>query len=148
MADVGELFADALRPRWVKGLNYVTGTREDGVEAWLVAGKFSWLPISAGVVQLDTSASTDLFAEAMASEIARFSCATYESVLDALPGNHSDRALGWALVRYYYATFYAAHALLRISGKSVTMISAQTALLLNGRSCKINNTLQNNGMRV
>lgn len=84
-----------------------------------------------GVVQLGTSAATESLAEAMANEIARFSCATYESLLDAVPGDHSDRALGWALVRYYYATFYAAHALLRISGKSVTMISQQTATLLN-----------------
>lgn len=131
MAGVGELFADVLRPRWVVGLNKVTSPVIDGVDAWLASGKFTWLPMLAGVVQLDTSATKDSLAEAMANEIARFSCATYESLLDATPGKHSDRSLGWALVRYYYATFYAAHALLRISGKSVTMISSQTASLLN-----------------
>ena len=131
MAKVGELFADALRPRWVAGLNKVTSPNVEGVEAWLTSGNFSWLSTQAGVVTLDISSATDSLAEAMASEIARFSCAMYESLLDAGPGNHSDRALGWALVRYYYATFYAAHALLRISGKSVTMMSAQTASLLN-----------------
>jgi len=131
VADAGELFADVLRPRWVAGLNKVTNPIEIGVEAWLASGNYSWLPALAGVVQLDATASTGTLAEAMASEVARFSCATYESLLDAVPGDHSARALGWALVRHYYATFYAAHALLRISGKSVTMISSQTASRLN-----------------
>ena len=131
MAEIGELFADALRSRWVAGLNKVSRPDAGGVETWLVSGNYSWLPMQSGYVQLDASSVTASFAEAMASEIARFSCATYESLLDAVPGDHSGRALGWALVRHYYATFYAAHSLLRISGKSVTMLSSNTAALLN-----------------
>lgn len=96
-----------------------------------MTGAFSWLPSPAGQVLLDVSTNTDSLADAIASEVSRFSCAAYESLLDAEPGPHADRALGWALVRYYYATFYAAHALLRISGQSVTMVSQQTALRLN-----------------
>lgn len=131
MAEVGDLFADLLRLRWVSGLNKVMTPALVGVESWLVTGSYSWLPSPAGIVLLDVSAKTDSLADAIASEISRFSCATYESLLDAEPGAHTDRALGWALVRYYYATFYAAHALLRISGQSVTMISPQTASRLN-----------------
>lgn len=131
MAEVGELFADLLRLRWVNGLSKVTTPTLVGVESWLTSGAFSWLPSPAGEVLLDVSNNTDSFAEAIASEVSRFSCATYESLLDAEPGPHANRALGWALVRYYYATFYAAHALLRISGQSVTMISAKTASKLN-----------------
>lgn len=131
MAEVGELFADLLRLRWVNGLNKVMTPTLVGVESWLTSGAFSWLPSPAGEVLLDVSNNTDSLAEAIASEVSRFSCATYESLLDAEPGLHADRALGWALVRYYYATFYAAHALLRISGQSVTMISPQTASKLN-----------------
>ncbi|SAI20900.1 Uncharacterised protein [Bordetella trematum] len=131
MADVGEFFADLLRPRWVAGLNKVKTPTVLGVESWLKSGTYSWLPSPAGTVKLDVSIGIDELAEAMASEVARFSCACYESLLDAVPRGHADRALGWALVRYYYATFYAAHALLRISGRSVTMISPQTASTLN-----------------
>lgn len=128
---VGDYFADLLRPRWVAGLNKVTIPNVAGVESWLLSGSYAWLPSPAGAVHLDASAATDSLAEAVASEVARFSCATYESLLDAGPGEHADRALGWALVRFYYATFYAAHALLRLSGKSVTMIAPQTASTLN-----------------
>jgi hypothetical protein len=80
---------------------------------------------------LDVTGAASSLADAIAGEIARFSCAAYESLLDASPDEHAGRALGWALVRYYYATFYAAHALLRLSGSAVTMISGQTAAKLN-----------------
>lgn len=102
-----------------------------GVESWLVKGDYSWIPSPPGVVLLDISGATDSLADAIASEVARFACAAYESLLDAAPGGHADRALGWALVRYYYATFYAAHALLRISGQCVTMVDPKTAATLN-----------------
>lgn len=131
MADVGELFADLLRLRWVTGLNKVKTPALAGVESWLVSGTYSWVSNSAGVIVLDVPTKSVSLADAIASEVSRFSCAAYESLLDAEPGVHADRALGWALVRYYYATFYAAHALLRISGQSVTMVSSQTASRLN-----------------
>lgn len=131
MAEVGELFADLLRPRWVRGLNKVMTPKVISVESWLMMGDYSWRPSSAGKVELDVPYNTESLAQAIASEVARFSCAAYESLLDAVPGTHADPALGWALVRYYYATFYAAHALLRISGQSVTMISSTTASKLN-----------------
>jgi len=131
VAEVGELFADLLRLRWVSGLNKVMTPTLVGVDSWLMTGAYSWIPSPAGVVLLDVSTNTDSLADAIASEVSRFSCAAYESLLDAEPGIHADRALGWALVRYYYATFYAAHALLRISGQSVTMLSPQTASRLN-----------------
>lgn len=120
-----------LRSRWVGGLNKVITPTVTGVESWLLAGGYSWLPSPPGTVQLDVSSDTESLANAIASEVARFSCAAYESLLDAVPGAHTDRSLGWALVRYYYATFYAAHALLRISGQSVTMVAPQTAITLN-----------------
>lgn len=131
MAEVGDLFADLLRLRWVSGLNKVMTPNAGGVESWLVTGAYSWLPSPTGQLQLDVSTNTDSLAASIASEVSRFSCAAYESLLDAEPGVHTDRALSWALVRHYYATFYAAHALLRIAGQSVTMISPQTASKLN-----------------
>lgn len=131
MAEVGDFFADVLRSRWIGGLHKVTTPRLSGLNAWLQTGAFVWLPSTAGSVCLDISSTKDSLAEALASEIARFACATYESLLGALPTVEGERGLGWALVRYYYATFYAGHALLRLSGTSVTMLSPQTAAVLN-----------------
>lgn len=131
MAEAGEFFADILRARWVGGLHKVTTPKIQGVEMWLQSGAYVWLPNNAGSVRLDISTTRDTLAEALASEVARFACATYESLLDALPTEEGDRALSWSLVRHYYATFYAGHALLRLSGSSVTMLSPQTVSKLN-----------------
>lgn len=131
MIDIGDIFADHIRPRWVTGLNKVVSPSLQGAEAWLLGGTYSWLPSTAGTLQLDASNTMDALADAFASEIARFSCAAYESLLDAEPRNQDARSLGWTLVRHYYATFYAAHAILRISGTAITMISPHTASTLN-----------------
>lgn len=129
-AAIGNLFADFLRPRWVTGLNKVS-VPGPGVETWLLSGAYSWLPSPTGTLYLDASTAQERLAEAMAGEIARFSCAAYESLLDASLNIKDSRSLGWPLVRYYYASFYAAHALLRVAGAGVNMISGQTASSLN-----------------
>lgn len=131
MAEVGDLFADVLRPRWATGLHRVTAPHLKGVEEWLLHGSYAWNPAPAGSARLDISSTKELLTDALANEIARFSCATYESLIGALPSDQTDRSLGWSLVRYYYATFYAAHALLRLSGSSVTMLSSKTIATLN-----------------
>lgn len=131
MAAIGNLFADFLRPRWVAGLSKVTIPAAEGIESWLMSGTYSWLPSPTGSLRLDVSAANETLAEAIAAEIARFSCAAYESLLDARTSLQDSRSLGWPLVRYYYASFYAAHSLLRIAGTTVTMISPQSASVLN-----------------
>jgi hypothetical protein len=131
VAEVGDFFADMLRARWVAGINKVREPRFDGVEAWLLHGSYHWLPSVAGSALLDVGPARDLLADALASEAARFSCATYESLLDAVPAERTEQALGWSLVRYYYSSFYAAHALLRLSGSAITMLSQSSVTTLN-----------------
>ena len=131
MTEIGAIFADYLRPRWVVGLNKIGIPTLKGVESWLINGAYSWLPSPSGSLLLDTSNVSNTLAEAFASEISRFSCATYESLIDSTPRNQGDQSLGWTLIRHYYASFYAAHALLRISGTAIIMMSSQTASALN-----------------
>ncbi len=130
MTAIGNLFADFLRPRWITGLNKVS-VPGPGVEPWLLSGTYSWHSSLAGTLNLDVSTAHERLAEAMAGEIARFSCAAYESLLATGSHTHDPRSLGWPLVRYYYASFYTAHALLRLSGTGVNMFSGQTASFLN-----------------
>lgn len=122
--------SEVLRKNWVPGLQKV-GVANGSLDSWLASGTYTWADASLGSVVLNVSTANDGLANAFASEISRFACATYESLLDATAAPHSTSALGWALIRYYYATFYAAHALLRISGKSLTMISPRTAQIMN-----------------
>lgn len=131
MADLGTYFAEYLRPRWITNLHKVEQGSSGGVDSWLAKGDYNWINASGGGAVLQLSTSTTSLAEAFASEVSRFSCAAYESLLDAKAAPHSPSALGWGLIRYYYASFYAAHALLRVSGDSLTMISPKTANAMN-----------------
>lgn len=131
MTGVGAAFADALRPRWSPGLNNVKRPEFHSIESWLIKGTFGWLPAASGTARLDVRGSGIALTGALASEISRFSCAAYESLMDANPPGASPKALGWPLIRHYYATFYCAHALLRIAGDSLTFVSATTVTALN-----------------
>ena len=113
------------------GINNVSTPAYASVADWLATGTFGWLPSTGTTNRLDITGVSAAFAEALASEISRFSCAAYESLLDAFPVSGQPRALGWPLVRHYYATFYCCHALLRVTGISLTFVSGQTAANLN-----------------
>lgn len=126
-----EVFADGVRPRWAPGLNAVGIPKFKSVASWLETGTYGWLPSTQGSGSLDLRGSVTDFTSALASEITRFSCAAYESLLDSGPPAAASRSLGWTLVRHYYATFYSAHALLRLAGTSLTYLSASVVTDLN-----------------
>ncbi len=131
MEHIGSIFADGIRSKWVPGLNNIVTPKSEGVSSWLAKGDYIWLPSSSDQVMLDVGRLYSGLADAFASEISRFSCAAYESLLDAVPPPERSRSLAWALVRHYYAIFYCAHALLRIAGISLTYMSSETAHILN-----------------
>lgn len=131
MSDIGAAFADGLRLKWMLGLNEVSKPRHASVAEWLSTGTYGWLPPVGPRSRLDITGVSMAYSEALASEISRFSCAAYESLLDAVNKESPTRSLGWPLVRHYYATFYCAHALLRINGISLTYLSADIANKLN-----------------
>ncbi|MBX9900414.1 MAG: hypothetical protein K2Y28_06475 [Burkholderiaceae bacterium] len=131
MTDLSSYFSEYLRHRWIKNIQKVEYDSSTGIDGWLAEGAYTWLDAGVGGAVLQTSLSSNTLAEAFASEIARFACATFESLLDTEAAPHSPSALSWGLIRYYYASFYAAHALLRVSGKALTMISQKTANIMN-----------------
>lgn len=124
-------FADGIRPGWAHGLQNVRLPEFDSVEHWLVNGSYTWISAAPGTTRISLPISQSDFTEALASEISRFACAAYESLMDASPSGPSSRALGWQLVRHYYAAFYNAHALLRISGVSLSYLSPSAVASLN-----------------
>ncbi|MEE4573190.1 hypothetical protein V2L07_10405 [Pseudomonas alliivorans] len=128
---VASAFADGVRLRWATSINHVSQPSFTGVEDWLLRGNYTWHSSIPKVITLGHSIKHTDFTEALASEASRFSCAAYESLLDAEPPEPSSKSLGWQCIRHYYATFYIAHALLRITGSSLTYISTDTAKVLN-----------------
>lgn len=124
-------FAEGLRPMWPAGINTIEKPKFNRTVDWLLAGNYIWLSAINGVARLQLPFGHTGFSSALANEIARFSCAAYESLIDATPTSMHPQAIAWPLVRGYYATFYCSHALLRISGCAITFISGQEAQQLN-----------------
>lgn len=128
---IASAFADGVRLKWAPSINNVCRPEFVGVEDWLLRDNYIWQASTPKLITLVYSEKQTGFTEALASEISRFSCAAYESLLDAEPSNTLSKSLGWQCIRHYYATFYIAHALLRITGSSLTYISTNTASSMN-----------------
>ena len=69
-----------------------------------------------GMFTLDFREPTPV-AIALASDCGRFSCAAFQSVSDIATAFDNRDSFAWALVRLYYAAFYAGHALIRTAGE-------------------------------
>ncbi|TNB92237.1 hypothetical protein FHG55_23055 [Pseudomonas jessenii] len=124
---IASAFADGVRTKWASSIHIIRKPVYKGVEEWLLKGNYNWIACTPKLITLGHSIRHTDFTEALASEISRFSCAAYESLMDAEPSTELPKSLGWQCIRHYYAAFYIAHALLRITGSSLTYISGSTA---------------------
>lgn len=129
--DVEVSFSDGMRPFWPPGLQNIHSPEFKSVEDWLLRGTYTWIASSPGLVELELEVGQPGLTEALAGEISRFSSASYESLLDSEPSGPSNKALGWQIVRHYYAAFYSAHALLRVAGISLFYLSPESVNILN-----------------
>lgn len=129
--DIEISFSDGMRPKWPPGLQNVQMPLFKSVEEWLLKGTYTWLSSIPNLVELSLPVAQSGLTQALAGEISRFSSASYESFLDAGPTGPSTKALGWQIVRHYYAAFYSAHALMRIAGTSLFFLSPDAANTLN-----------------
>ncbi len=120
------LFAATLRPFWVDGLNAITGSvNKPLIETFDERkGYVFYYPIES---QLFKATITDyqLFLRGYASDINRFGCAAVESMNEIQYKELFSRSHSWKCIKAYYASYYAAHALLRLHGISCTNFERQ-----------------------
>lgn len=140
---IADAFADGIRRWWAPHINTIGEPNITGVDLWLATGNYSCTGYTAPQAATGTAPAVqetltihlvnpEDLSHAFASEISRFSCAAYESLLDAAPPAAVSKSLGWAVVRHYYAAFYAAHCIMRIAGSSLTFVSSETIRKVNG----------------
>ena len=113
------LAAAALLPSMVRHLTNVGSSLQSMTLADLVTVNTPGYDISLGapkVLTLDFREPTSVTA-ALASDCGRFSCAAFQSVADIGPYMDERDTFPWALVKLYYAAFYAGHALTRTLGE-------------------------------
>lgn len=101
--------------------------REDGVRGWLVQGSFyiDDVPVDRRLTLKSVVASE--FVSFLAWDYQRFAFSSFESLAACKPDVARPRALGWPLLKAYYAGFFGAHALLRAIGCSVVRIESAQA---------------------
>ena len=92
------------------------------IKTWLQDGDYELdLASSASITPVIRNA-TKSFEPTLAREVDRFLCAMGESFAELQPSRFASRSMGWALIRAYYSSYFAAHALLRMTGRCVTQI--------------------------
>lgn len=64
------------------------------------------------------------------NEICKYACAALETFLDIRNDNLSIKSISWALIRTYYASFYAAHACLKSVGQFVTRLENKSSEII------------------
>ncbi|TMI97183.1 MAG: hypothetical protein E6H08_02720 [Bacteroidetes bacterium] len=114
-------FASTLRSFWADGLNAITGAANQQLIDTFddKKGYVFYHPIQ---VQLFKAKITDfeVFLRGYASDINRFGCAAIESMNEIHYKPFFTKSHSWKCIKVYYASYYAAHALLRLHGISCT----------------------------
>lgn len=115
--------ADQLRQFWLSRLNEVTGNPEFGLAEWIRKGTYQITTnLQPGEFVLDVPNGDLTFQRAIAFDLARMSMAAFESIGDLQQHPLMPKSLGWTIIKTYYSAFFAAHALLRTFGVSLTQL--------------------------
>lgn len=122
---------DALQPQLARGLLVLRGDQPTTLDD-LLGEKGAFYPsfeASSGVWEFDfqTEGKVSGF---LAHECGRFGTASFQSYSDVPSALLNQNLIPWALVRAYYAAFYAGHALLRAFGCSCTYIDGPRTTIL------------------
>lgn len=121
---------DSLRLAWIRGITDCTGERSMTTEKLLVPNRVTVVDCGEDRVRLYAGNRQHLV-NYFAHEADRFASAAFESILTGSRSENYPRSVGWLLVRCYYATFFAAHALLRLHGWACARITPPSLIGIN-----------------
>lgn len=116
-------FSSALIRRIVPNL-VLTQSKPEGVRSWITSGSFrpDWEGEDNSFWLRDVSLSE--FAPYLCFDYQRFALASWESFSVSKLEVPQTNTLGWPLLKLYYSAFFAAHAILRACGKSISRIES------------------------
>ena len=112
---------DLLLP-FVPGCLLRTPAMSSNMKTWLLDGDFELDSGSAATQVPVIRNATKSFEPSLAREVDRFLCAMGESFFELQPAKFASRSIGWSLIRAYYSSYFAAHAILRMAGRCVTQL--------------------------
>jgi hypothetical protein len=112
--------AEALRLFWVPGLNEVTGPQIKDISGWICDEEFQvYSPIEQEDFTLFVDRTSPLL-NGYAAEITRISIAAFETLSSVARLGMLTKSTAWMVIKTYYASFYAAHSIMRMFGISCT----------------------------
>ena len=115
---------DALRPSWLPGINTISGRTTRSVLGLLASQNYQvYSPTKSTSAELHFSDWNDVL-DAFADDCARLCSAAFETIEGIATSKRLPKSVSWLIVRCYYAAFYAAHAVMRMVGKSLTQLDA------------------------
>jgi hypothetical protein len=119
------------RESWLPAVLRPTFKSNHGVRDWIAAQ--DWTP-HAGVSKKclrGTVHTVDAFAEACIRDSVRLGIAAFESAANSEAPGADNRSCAWQFIKYYYAAYFAANALMRLSGHASVNLSAMDCATIN-----------------
>jgi hypothetical protein len=118
------ILPDLVRPFWLPGLHETSGRVGESFASWILRGDFQiYRPLDKRTFVLNIS-NRNPFIGGVACDFDRLAAAAYESMDGLAPSLRLPKSLGWLIIKCYYASFFAAHATLRMFGISCSQLDS------------------------
>lgn len=125
------VFSDLLRSHWLLGINEVSTVGDSGLASWLGRRNFViHSPIAATGFELQPVVFDDI-APAYAFDASKMSSASFETMAGIGEVRGLPKSLGWFIIQQYYASYFAAHSIMRMLGRNCTMIEGSEIAAVN-----------------
>ena len=139
------VIANVIRPFWLKGLNDINGRVTKSLGEWFLESDYQiYVPIQEKTFTLNSS-NHEKILSAFAFDCSRMAMSSFESITAISKHGGFPKSIAWPVIQAYYATFFAAHSILRMLGTSCTQISAEHAKAI-GRVAVVFG--QSNGVKI
>jgi hypothetical protein len=125
------VLTDAIRPFWLPGLNSVSGSVDKGLSGWICDREFQIYddPLDESFT-LEVSEPTKLL-RSFAADISRPALAAFETINQISRSDLLPKSAAWLVIKSYYASYFAAHAIIRMLGTSFLHITKQELNAVN-----------------
>ena len=125
------VLSDEFKLLWLPELHRVVGVQNLSLVGLLARQNYQiYSPTTKTTAELNFSDWGDV-AKAFAYDSARMSMAAIETMQNIYQSEKLPKSAGWIAIKSYYGAFYAAHALARMLGQSMTHLDAATTEAIN-----------------
>lgn len=114
--------SDAIRLLWPNGLSALSQRPNQSMQEWLNTASYSVDNNSTPEAVTVFPSDPKLALMAIAHDLNRFSSCGRETLFGLGDASFFPGATGWPLIKLYYATFFYAHVLMRVTGVSVSFL--------------------------